>query len=199
MLKTLIFASALSLFMAGNASAALLVEIDLSVTDQVTISSTAGLSAISTSGSDDTGIYFENFYSGAGSNLTDLLLSGDFTSADNVSDSSPDLWRSGGGAGTGLNMWSWTADASSSFTAGSLAFSGSVSFSLDAASYADMVAGSASGNLFFPADTDDDLTGLTAIGTWGVRVSPVPIPAAAWLFGSALLGLGAMKHKKGKC
>jgi hypothetical protein len=26
--------------------------------------------------------------------------------------------------------------------------------------------------------------------------APVPIPAAAWLFGSALLGLGVLKHKK---
>ena len=35
-------------------------------------------------------------------------------------------------------------------------------------------------------------------GTYVVeRVSPVPIPAAAWLFGSALLGLGALKRKKG--
>jgi hypothetical protein len=185
--------------MTGNASAAVVVEIDLSVTDQVTISSTAGLSAISTSGSDDTGIYFENFYSGPGSSLADTLLSGNFTSANNVSDSSPDMWRGGSGADTGLNMWSWTADGSSSFTAGSVAFSGSASFSLDAASYADMVAGSASGNLFFPADTAGDITGLTAIGTWRVRVSEVPIPAAAWLFGSALLGLGAMKRKKGKC
>lgn len=29
-----------------------------------------------------------------------------------------------------------------------------------------------------------------------VRVSPVPIPAAAWLFGSSLLGLGVVKRKK---
>jgi hypothetical protein len=29
-----------------------------------------------------------------------------------------------------------------------------------------------------------------------VVISPVPVPAAAWLFGSALLGLGAMKRKK---
>jgi hypothetical protein len=28
------------------------------------------------------------------------------------------------------------------------------------------------------------------------QVSPVPIPATAWLFGTALLGLGAMKRKK---
>ncbi|MFT5304427.1 MAG: hypothetical protein ACI814_005255, partial [Mariniblastus sp.] len=103
-------------------------------------------------------------------------------SANNVSDSSPDLWR--GGGDTGLNIWSWTADASSSFTAGSLAFSGSASFSLDAASYADMVAGSTSGNLFFPADTVDDINGLTAIGTWRV-ITAVPEPTSVALLGMA--------------
>jgi hypothetical protein len=29
-----------------------------------------------------------------------------------------------------------------------------------------------------------------------ITQSPVPIPAAAWLFGSALLGLGALKRRK---
>ena len=29
-----------------------------------------------------------------------------------------------------------------------------------------------------------------------VVISPIPVPAAAWLFGSALLGLGTMKKKK---
>ena len=28
------------------------------------------------------------------------------------------------------------------------------------------------------------------------RISPIPIPAAVWLFGSALLGLGALKRKR---
>jgi hypothetical protein len=27
-------------------------------------------------------------------------------------------------------------------------------------------------------------------------VSPVPLPAAAWLFGSALMGLGALRRKQ---
>ena len=30
----------------------------------------------------------------------------------------------------------------------------------------------------------------------GGTISPVPLPAAAWLFGSALLGLGALKRKR---
>jgi len=30
------------------------------------------------------------------------------------------------------------------------------------------------------------------------RPSPVPIPAAAWLFGSAVFGLGALKRRKGQ-
>ncbi|MFT5302687.1 MAG: U3 small nucleolar ribonucleoprotein component, partial [Mariniblastus sp.] len=81
MKKLFLAVIATALFVPTAARADVLVEIDLSVTDQITISSTAGLSAISTSGSDDTGIYFENFYSGAGSALTDALLSGDFTSA----------------------------------------------------------------------------------------------------------------------
>jgi hypothetical protein len=33
-------------------------------------------------------------------------------------------------------------------------------------------------------------------GAWMYRPSEVPIPAAAWLFGSALLGLGVIKRKK---
>jgi hypothetical protein len=37
-----------------------------------------------------------------------------------------------------------------------------------------------------------DKTGVTV----DVAVSPVPLPAAAWLFGSALLGLGVVKRKK---
>ncbi len=39
--------------------------------------------------------------------------------------------------------------------------------------------------------------GFVVGGTWGVdTLSPVPVPAAAWLFGSALLGLGAVKRRK---
>ena len=43
--------------------------IDLSVPNQITITATAGLSAVDASGSDTTGIYMENFYSAAGGAL----------------------------------------------------------------------------------------------------------------------------------
>jgi hypothetical protein len=42
-----------------------------------------------------------------------------------------------------------------------------------------------------------DCSGVSAFrGFSGGSVSAVPIPAAAWLFGSALLGLGALKRRK---
>ena len=45
-----------------------------------------------------------------------------------------------------------------------------------------------------------DVTGKVAIHyAWAVQsgdVAEVPLPAAAWLFGSALLGLGFAKRKK---
>ena len=39
-------------------------------------------------------------------------------------------------------------------------------------------------------------SGTFAVWSTAGSVSAVPIPAAAWLFGSALLGLGVLKRKK---
>ena len=36
----------------------------------------------------------------------------------------------------------------------------------------------------------------TSYGMYGIDISRVPVPAAVWLFGSGLLGLGAIKRKK---
>ncbi|MEW8383994.1 MAG: hypothetical protein AB2705_22310 [Candidatus Thiodiazotropha sp.] len=43
---------------------------------------------------------------------------------------------------------------------------------------------------------DQDSILAQGIGTW--TVSPVPIPAAAWLFGSGLLGLVGLNYRKSK-
>jgi hypothetical protein len=44
----------------------------------------------------------------------------------------------------------------------------------------------------------EGLTGSTPTNvlTGSVGISPIPVPAAAWLFGSALLGLAGMKRRK---
>jgi hypothetical protein len=41
-----------------------------------------------------------------------------------------------------------------------------------------------------------NLLGSAVFGMDDIRTANAPIPAAAWLFGSALLGLGAMKRRK---
>jgi len=169
---------------AAAASADVLVSIDLSVVNQVTINATGGLSAVSASGSDTTGIYLNEFYAGAGNALAGSLVSGDFTNAQNPSDGTPSIFRAGGGTDTGLNFWSFSSDTTVTFTAGSLAFVGSATFDISADMYSDMLAGNTSGDLYFPADDASDIAaGAVNLGTWNV----VPAPGAM-----ALLGMGGM-------
>lgn len=165
----------------AGAYADVILEIDLSVPNQITINATSGLSAATVSGSDTIGVYFENFYGGGGSALAETLIAGDLTNAENPADFSPSLFRGGGGSDPGLNLWSWSTDSAVTFTAGLLAFTGSATWALSATEYAEMLAGNPSGNVFFPADTFDDVGGATLIGTYQV----IPEPASL-----SLLGLG---------
>ncbi|MGJ8636140.1 MAG: hypothetical protein ACSHX5_04800 [Phycisphaerales bacterium] len=166
---------------AMTASAEDLLIIDLSVSNQITMTATNGLASASATGGSFTGVLMADFYSGAGGN--GHLYSGgtgDLVAAGDVSDGSPAIFNSAGNFG--LNFWSWTASASSSFTAGELAFTGSATVSgLDAADYADMLAGNASGNIIAFADTDDDVG--VVIGQW----TTIPAPSSA-----AILGLGGI-------
>ncbi len=169
---------------ASAAQADILLLIDLTVANQITINATGGLSSTTISGPDSTGVYFNNFYGAPGVALTDVLVSGNITNAANPTDNSPDLFRGGSGSDTGLNLWSWSSATTVSFTAGSLAFTGSGTWNLSAAQYADMVNGNAGGDLYFPADTADDITSASLIGQWRV----IPAPGAASLFGLGVLG-----------
>jgi hypothetical protein len=174
--------------LASAANADDLLIVDLSVVDQVTITATDGLSAADASGSDSIGVYFEGFYGGAGDSLSASLVSGDLTNAENPSDGSPALYRSGS-SDPGLNIYSWSDDATVTFTAGSLAFVGSGTWNLDPNEYADMLAGAVSGDLYFPADSEDDIAGATMLGTYRV----IPEPATLSLLG--LLGLVVLRRR----
>ncbi len=177
--------------MVSGAQADDLLLIDLSVVNQITITATTGLSAVTTSGSDSTGAYLENFYGVSGDSLsTSSTGAGDLTNAENPSDGSPALFRAGGGADTGLNVWSWSSDVTVTFTAGAQAFTGSGTWALDANEYADMLAGNTSGNIYFAADDASDIPNAMILGTYRV----IPTPGAVALMG--LGGIAAIRRRR---
>lgn len=180
-MKSIIVGAATVASLAGVAQAEDLLLIDLTTIDQVTITATGGLASAAASGSDTTGVYLENFYGGAGAGLVSSLVSGNLTSFNNPSDNSPSLFRAANDPG--LNIWSFSSDATVSFAAGQQAFTGSATWTMSSALYADMLAGNSIGDIYFAADTADDLAGATVIGQYRV----VPSPAAL-----ALLGVGGL-------
>ncbi|MGV6813430.1 MAG: PEP-CTERM sorting domain-containing protein [Phycisphaerales bacterium] len=164
------------------ASADVLLDIDLSVANQITITSTGGLSSADATASNFTGFLLADFYNDAAATPSDLSASGDLSTAANASDGSPDIFS--GSTSVGFNIWSFSTDSNVSVTAGAAAFAGSSTWTVDAADYADMLAGNISGDIYFDADTDDDIAaGATLIGSWRV----VPAPSSL-----ALIGLGGL-------
>ena len=182
MLRQMVLGAMAALGLTAAVNAEVLLVVDLSVENEVTISATDGLSAATLSGSSFTGVLLGDFYSVApgGFSGSVFLDSGDLTTAANPSDGSPSLFSDF--ASTGLNIWSFSTDTTVSFTAGAQAFSGSATWTLAAADYANMVAGNAFGDIYFPADSDDDIDGATLIGQWEVVI---PTPGALALLGVA--------------
>jgi hypothetical protein len=152
--------------------------VDLSTPNEVTVVSTAGLSAATVSGSDGTGFYFENFFANAGTQaLTgNALVSGDLTSASETPDNSPLLFRGGASADPGLNIYSYTDDPTSNFTAGQVAFSGQATWTLPVDVYNAFLTAPDSGLIYFPADGVADIAaGATLIGTYTVTTVPLSV------------------------
>lgn len=169
--------------LASAASAEVLLNVDVSVPNQITISATSGLSAASRTGATGTGFYLANFFT-ANQTLTSTLVPGsNLTTFNDASDSSPALFRGGAGTDTGLNVWSYTTVTNSSVTAGVQAFAGSATWTVSPAVYASLLSANTSGTVYFPADTFDDVTAATAIGEYSI----VPAPGAV-----AVLGLGGL-------
>ena len=176
---------AVAMLSTGSFAEDLLV-VDLSVTNQVTVFATTGLSAATVTGSDSTGVYFEDFYGVAGVSLSATLVSGNLTNAQNPPDNSPALYRSGSGSDPGLNIYSWSPDSNVTFTAGSLAFVGSGTWTVSSAAFTDMINGARSGNLYFPADSVDDIPTASLLGTYSVYV---PEPSSMLLLSLGLVML----------
>lgn len=169
------------LAVAATASADVLLEIDLSVVDQLTITATTGNSAVSASGSNFTGFLLDGLSAGTSGTSGTSVVSADLSTAANASDGSPSLFVAGGGTDTGLNIWSFSSDSTVEVTAGAQAFAGAATWSISSALYASLTAGATSGNIYFPADDSGDIAGAELLGTYNV----VPAPGAL-----ALLGLG---------
>ncbi|NMH61459.1 hypothetical protein [Alteromonas ponticola] len=162
----------------SSAQAALLLMVDLSVEDRITINATNGLSSATVSGSDFTGFYLENFFEADNNVVSATLVSGDLVSAQDVSNLSPQLFRAGG-TDTGLNVFSYTAGPFSSFVAGQTAFDGAATWAVSSAVYQDALNGALSGDIWFPADDDSDLSTATLIGQWVVGVDVPEAPTFA--------------------
>ncbi|MEP7703450.1 PEP-CTERM sorting domain-containing protein [Paraglaciecola sp. 25GB23A] len=176
------------------ANSALILLVDLTVENQLTISATSGLSLATVSGSDNVGFSLMDLLGSPG--FIGTLVSGSLTSANQTSDGSPILSNFGGS--NNLNVWSFTGDQFMTFTAGSLAFSGQVITNVDAATYANLLAGQISGDVLAPFDnlivTDESQASL--IGTWQRVVQDVPEPSTLAIFALGLMGLASRRFMK---
>ena len=167
-----------------TASADVLLSVDLSVTNEITVSAVDGNASTSASASVFTGFLLAGFFSpadaGNGPGIADGV--GNLSTANNASDLGPSIFN--GGTSVGLNIWNFSSDSTVSVTGGTQAFSGSATWTVDGAAYAAALAGNVSGDIYFGADTDDDLPFSTNIGTWEVKI---PAPGSM-----ALLGMGGI-------
>lgn len=182
----LMSAAALMAMMTQSAKADVVLNVDLSVLNTVTVSATPGLSAATVSGSTVTGFYLDAIF-GSGPNPISGVGGGNLTTANDPSDGTPNIFRSGN-SDFGLNFWSYSTNATSSFTAGSVAFAGSGTWTIDPGAYTDLLNGASSGDVYFPADDITDLPTASLIGTYRVTTG-VPEPSTIGLVSLVAVGL----------
>ncbi|WP_133468537.1 PEP-CTERM sorting domain-containing protein [Paraglaciecola marina] len=186
----------IALSISSFANAVLVLQVDLSVENSITISATSGTSLATVSGSDFTGFLLTDFFDSSFEVLGGTYLtSGNLSSANNTSNGIPLIYSHL--ADTGLNIWTFTDDPSMTFTAGELAFSGQGNWAVTSAMYVSALNGAQSGNVYAPADSIDDIGGAGLIGTWAVvGAEEVPAPSTPAILGLALMGLALRRLKK---
>lgn len=187
--------------MVSAAQAAVVLQLDLSTVNQVTISATTGLSLASVSGSDTTGVYLKDFFGNRvfSTSGSTRLAGANLVYFNATSDGSPSLFRTNS-LDPGLNIYSMdngTPDPAS-FTSGVQAFKGSATWSLTAQQYATFLQAPTSGDVYAFADSIDDLSGLPqVIGQYSfVSSAAVPEPTSMAIFGLGALGMAYRARRK---
>ena len=191
--KTCLLAPASLLAFAGSAPGAIVLELDLSVTNEITLIATDAAADNTVAGGDIfTGIYIADIFAGGSTAvLGDSLVDSDFAAAANGPGAGGDLYNATGQAG--LNLYNFASGLD--FTAGEQAFSGSGTWTLSPDAYAELISGNTTGDVYAPADTDDDLTaGAAVIGQWTVT-GAIPEPSTSLLGGLAALALLRRRRK----
>ena len=167
--------------LAGAAAGDVILDIDLSIPNRITISATDAFASAEVSGGDF--IYFEGFYAGAdnpsggffgtrldfendGSSLTTIDPSLGIEPAADYA-----YFSRAGGNDPGLNLSDWTTYSTIEFFTDAVAFIGSSTWELEPAFYEAMLAGGdRSGDIYFPAYELADVPGSTVIGQYSVTV-----------------------------
>jgi hypothetical protein len=175
-----ILASAITL--ASTAQADTLLLIDITVPNQVTFLATPGLAEATASASNFQGFLLADFFAFPGEGLAGNVMGfGDLSTTANPADFSPSIFQ--GASSHGLNIWSFSTDTTVDVTAGSQAFAGSATFDLTPTQYAGFLNAQLGGDIYFAADTDDDILQATYIGRYGL----FPTPSSLALLGFAAL------------
>ena len=179
-----------------TSQAAILLNVDLTVPNTVTIRATTGASSATVSGDDDIGVYFEDFFSGPGNFFGwSTFTPGTLTTSLNPSAGITGIDRPGFGADLGLGVYGFSSDLDVDFQIGVQAFTGETTWALATFQYSEILAGPSSGNLYFPAQVVGDVPGATLIGTW-TKVAAIPEPSLIGLLGTAGLGLFLLTRRR---
>jgi hypothetical protein len=183
------------------AQGAVVLQLDLTTVNKVTISATSGLSLASVSGDDGDGVYLKDLFAPAGSSFqinNNSDVGGSLVYSNATSDGTPRL--NSASTDPGLNIWSMdngTPDPAS-FTSGVRAFKGSATWSLTAQQYAVFLQASTSGDVYAFAERLSDLNGgPQVIGQYSVVGSAaVPEPTSMAIFGLGALGMAYRAKRK---
>jgi hypothetical protein len=186
--------------MVSTAQAAVVLQLDLTTVNKVTISATSGLSLASVSGTDNQGVYLEDLFAPAGSSFqidNDSDVGGSLVYSNATSDGTPRLNSTA--TDPGLNIYSMDNGTPNpaSFTSGVQAFKGSATWSLTAEQYAVFLQASTSGDVYAFASSEGDLDGGQVIGQYSVVGSAaVPEPTSMAIFGLGALGMAYRARRK---